>query len=108
MAFIIYKINAMKFTKTHWQHDNDDLPNYYYSQFDDNDIEIYRVEIYPTGKILYGNINHQDPYDDIWLDGMHYDEIHDIEDEMMTFDISQDEFNQYWCVANNPHFNPKL
>ncbi|MDO4896408.1 MAG: hypothetical protein Q3971_03500 [Moraxella sp.] len=99
----------MKYTKTTWQHELDDLPMIYYSKFDDNGKEICRIDVYRSGKTLYADEQNQEFVDDIWLSDISFDEVmsSDLDDEMMSIEISQNEFNQYWCVANNPHFNPK-
>lgn len=94
----------MKYTKTTWQHDMDDLPMAYYSKFDETGKEICRMDIYRSGKTLYADEQNQAFVDEIWLSDISFDEVMDadLDDEMMSIEISQDEFDALWFRADNP------
>lgn len=93
----------MKYTKTIWQHELDDLPIIYYSKFDDNGKEICRIDVYRSGKTLYADESNQEFVDDIWLSDISFDEVmnSDLDDEMISTEISQDEFDNLWSSLNN-------
>ncbi len=94
----------MNYTKTIWQHDLDDYPIAYYSKFDDNGKEILRIDVFNTGKKLYADPSNQPKIDENWLSDITFDEVmhSDLNDEMISTQISQDEFELLWFSPDNP------
>ena len=95
-----------KHTKTLWQHNRPDEPVIYYLRYDENDEEIHRIEIYSSGKKRYGDKERQHPNSDVWIYGITCDEVmnSNIENELISDDISPSEFDALWCVPDNPYF----
>ncbi len=94
----------MKYTKTLWKHDLDGYPIAHYSKFDDNGNEILRIDVFKTGKILYADQSNQEGIDENWLCKITFDEVmqSDLDDELTSTQISQNEFELLWFSPNNP------
>lgn len=92
----------MKYTKTLWQHDLDDYPIAYYSKFDDHQ-EIARIDVFKSGKRLYADERNQEGIDESWLSDISYDEVMALnDDEFISTEISQNEFDELWLSDDNP------
>lgn len=100
----------MKYTKSTWQYsaedlaDLDSLPFVQYSKFDENDQEVCRIEQYISGEMLYIDHSNQEGVDKSWLSGISFDEVmaSDLDDELVSVQISQDDFDALWFRADNP------
>lgn len=100
---------SKKYTKTLWHHQNDDDPIIYYSQFDECDEEVRRIEVYHGGQMRYGDRHTQSPDDDVWIYGISYQEVMSTQtDELVNTDISPSEFEQLWSSPDNPLFCGKI
>ena len=99
---------TMKYSKTDYHHSLDELPICYISAFCD-DVEIYRVQLYTSGQAVYVDRQNHPSRDDAWLDGTTFDEVMALNDdsdgEFVSTEISEAQFNHWWCVADNPKWH---
>lgn len=101
----------MRYIKTEWLHDDDNYPNFYYSSFDDKGDEVQRITMFASGKILYADHTNQEGINETWLYNTTIDDALDCgddNDEFVSTEISQSEFEKLWQTPNNPKFKPQM